>query len=187
MPPRQPGEIDPFKFGTHRHNGIVFRTNADYSEFKPMGSVGNRPLGLLEPTIVELKGGTIAMFMRAEWGGFLWRAESVNGGATWSNAWQTDIPNPTSQVHMLRLPDGRIALLHNAFGGFIGEPQRLRNRDPLSLWISDDELHSFSVKIDLIKGAALSYPFGMILQDGRFVFVYDRNRRETRFVEVIFE
>lgn len=184
LPPAKPGEMNPSKFGTHLHGCGVFETDADKTCFKLRGWVHNRPLGLLEPTMVELKDGTLVMYMRAEWGGFLWRAESKDGGYTWTDAWQSNICNPTTQASMVRLADGRIALLNNVFGGCIGEPLRLRNRDPLSLWISDDELKSFSIKKDIITGGILSYPCGLVLQDGRFVFVYDHNRNQVRFVEV---
>jgi len=30
----------------------------------------------------------------------------------------------------------------------------------------------------------LAYPNGLVLREGRFVFVYDRNRRQVCFVEV---
>lgn len=181
---RLPGEGNPGKFATHLHGCGVFATDAENKKFEFRGWVHNRPLGLLEPTMLELKDGTLTMLMRAEMAGFLWRSDSNDGGRTWCDAYRTDIPNPTTQAHMTRLADGRIALVNNNFGGVIGEPLRLHNRDPLSVWISDDELKSFSLKKDVITGGALSYPYGMVLQDGRFVFAYDHNRNQVRFVEV---
>ncbi len=169
------------KFSKHLHGCCVFiDRDGDGRGFEEFGSINNRPLGLLEPTCIELKDGRIVMLMRAEWSGFLWRAESHDNGRTWSDAWQTDIPNPTSLTHLLRLPDGRIALIHNATGGVVGERAK---RDPLSIWISDDEMESWSIKADVIHGGQLAYPNGMIL-DGHLVFVYDRDRRQVRFVEV---
>lgn len=184
LPPRRAGEGNPGKFGTHLHGCGVFKTDKDNRTFEFRGWVHNRPLGLLEPTMVELKDGTLAMLMRAEMGGFLWRSDSKDGGRTWCDAYQTNIPNPTTQAHMTRLADGRIALLNNNFGGVIGEPLRLHNRDPLSVWVSDDELNSFSLRKDVITGGVLSYPFGFVPDDGRFVFAYDHNRNQVRFVEV---
>ena len=143
------------------------------------GHIANRPLGLLEPTCVRLKDGRVVMLMRAEWGGSLWRAESKDNGRTWTEAWETGIPNPSSKAHLVRLPHGRIALLHNATGqrGVWGR------RDPLSIWISDDEMKSWAIQEDVLHGGMLAYPNGMVL-DGRLVFAYDRNRRQAWFVEV---
>lgn len=169
------------KFLTHLH-GCSALTTADPELYNLVEHDGirNRPLGLLESTVVQLKDGRIVMLMRAEYGGFLWRAESADNGRTWTKAWQTEIPNPTSLAALIRLADGRIALLHNAVGGVVGENAK---RDPLSIWLSDDEMNSWYIKEDVITGGSLAYPCP-ILVDGRLVFSYDRNRREARFVEV---
>ena len=169
------------KFLTHLH-GCSALTTAD-PELRGLvehNGIRNRPLGLLESTAVQLEDGRVVMLMRAEHGGFLWRAESRDDGRTWTDAWQTDIPNPTSLAALVRLPDGRIALIHNAVGGMVGERAR---RDPLSIWLSNDEMASWYVKEDAISGGSPAYPCPLIV-DGRLVFSYDRNRRETRFVEV---
>ena len=169
-----------FKFATYLHGCSAFISpHEDGREMVEYGHIANRPLGLLEPTCVQLKDGRIVMLMRAEWGGCLWRAESEDDGRTWSAAWETDIPNPSSKAHLVRLPAGRIALLHNATGrrGVWGR------RDPLSIWISDDEMASWSIREDVLHGGMLAYPNGMAL-DGRLVFAYDRDRRQAWFVEV---
>jgi predicted neuraminidase len=192
LPPQEEG-IRPGKYGTHLHGCSVFITaDEDLRNLKEYGHIANRPLGLLEPACVQLADGRIVMLMRAEWSGFLWRAESADNGRTWSQAWETDIPNPSSAISLVRLPDGRIALVHNAVGtrclGGI--------RNPLSIWISDDELASWRIKKDVIATSNnprpsgwnsgldhLAYPSAIVL-DGKLVFVYDRNRRQVMFVEV---
>ncbi len=170
------------KFLTHLHGcSVLITSNPQLRGMAEFGGIRNRPLGLLESTAVQLKDGRIVMLMRAEYGGFLWRAESSDNGRTWTGAWQTDIPNPTTLPAIIRLPDGRIALIHNATGGVVGERAK---RDPLSIWISDDEMKSWRVKADVITGGSLAYPCPLIVDD-RLIFSYDRNRRETRFVEVL--
>lgn len=169
------------KFFTHLHGCSALTTSkADLTDLVEHDGLRNRPLGLLESTAVQLNDGTVVMLMRAEFGGFLWRSESKDNGRTWAKAWQTDIPNPTSLAALIRLPDGRIALIHNAAGGAVGETAK---RDPLSVWLSDDELKSWSIKEDVIAGGQLAYPCPLVVDD-KLVFTYDRNRRETRFVEV---
>ena len=184
MPPRQEGEADPDKFATHLHCSYVFETNEELSEFKMLGGVSNRPLGLLEPAIIELKSGRLVMLLRAEFGGFLWRTDSDDGGKTWCPAYQTDIKNPTTLATITRLPDGRIALFHNDNGGVVGKNAV---RDPLSIWISDDEMESWYIKENVATGGNFSYPSPLILDNGKLVFTYDLNRRQTVFVEVEIE
>ncbi|MCB9767619.1 MAG: exo-alpha-sialidase [Candidatus Omnitrophica bacterium] len=169
------------KFSSHLHgSSVLIASDENATDLKEYGAIDNRPLGLLEPTCIQLKDGRIVMLMRAEFGGFLWRAESSDNGRTWSEAWRTDIPNPTSLASLIRLEDGRIALLHNAVGGVVGARGP---RDPLSIWISEDEMESWSIKADVIHGGYLAYPNPKIL-DGELVFAYDHNRRQIRFVEV---
>jgi hypothetical protein len=91
----------------------------------------------------------------------------------------TKIPNPTVKPYLLRLDDGRIALIHNA----TGKKGEFGDRDPLSIWISADEMETWSIKEDVIRGGSLTYPNAIML-NGKVVFAYDRNRREARFVEV---
>ena len=180
LPPNPSGK-KPDKFATHLHGCSALSTK-DPNLKHPVEQQGirNRPLGLLESTVVQLNDGRIVMLMRAEYGGFLWRSESNDNGRTWSDAWQTDIPNPTSLAALIRIPDGRIALIHNATGGVVGERGK---RDPLSIWLSNDEMKSWYLKQDVITSGQLAYPCPIIL-DGKLVFAYDHNRREARFVEV---
>ena len=165
------------KFFTYLHgSGIFISMNDDITELTKFGHINNRPMGLLESSCVQLKDGTLVMIIRAEFGGFLWRAESKDNGRTWTKAWQTDIPNPTSLAHVLRLPDGRIALINNNSGGKVGSRAQ---RKPLSIWISDDEMKTWSIKEDIRNnGENLAYPSGMIL-DGKLAFVYDWDRSQS--------
>ena len=181
LPPCAEPGFTPDKFATHLHGcSAMITADPELRGMVESGGIRNRPLGLLESTAVQLKDGRVAMLMRAEYGGFLWRADSSDNGRTWTDAWQTDIPNPTALAALIRLPDGRIALIHNACGGVVGQRAA---RDPLSIWLSEDEMESWSVKADVITGGQLAYPCPIIL-DGRLVFAYDHNRRQARFVEV---
>ena len=171
----------PGKFGDYRHGCCVFGAESEKStQLETMGYIANRPLGFTEARIIQLRDQSIAMFMRAEWGGFLWRSDSYDQGRSWTPARQTDIPNPSSLIDILRLPQGRIALLHNPSGGIVGQRGP---RSPLSVWISADEMKTWSVKKDLFSGGSLAYPCGIIL-DGKLAFAFDKNRRQIIFVKL---
>ena len=82
---------------------------------------------------------------------------------------KTDIPNPAAKVNLQRARDGRIFLLHNPSS---------TTRNPLSLWISSDDMKTWSVKVDLVKelvrGSNLNYPDGFLYEEKReLVFVWE--------------
>ena len=170
------------KFSRFIHGCIGFRASDDLAnELTPSGRIDNRPLGLIEPSAVQLKGGTVLMLMRAEWGGFLWVSRSSDRGLTWTPAEPTDIPNPSSMAQLLRLRDGRIALFHNPTGGEVG---KRGPRDPLEMWISDDEAQSWSGKHVIASGGRCAYPHAIEIADGRILVAYDRDRRGVRLVRI---
>ncbi|MDR1263048.1 MAG: glycoside hydrolase [Oscillospiraceae bacterium] len=87
-----------------------------------------------EPTLAELSDGTIAMLLRVDRSGCLWRSDSRDGGRTWSETMPTDIPNPGNKPKLLALPGGRIGLLHTP---------NAKARWPFALWISDDDMRTW--------------------------------------------
>jgi hypothetical protein len=118
---------------------------------------------LIEPRVVELSHGKIVMLIRSQRDGRLWRAFSEDGGETWTKTERSEIPNPAAKVCILKAKDNRIFLIHNpidldglTYGG----------RNPLSLWISEDDMRTWPVKIELIRDsrsdANLNYPDGFI-------------------------
>jgi predicted neuraminidase len=60
------------------------------------------------------------------------RADSKDGGRTWSPAYLTDLPNNNSGIDLLALDDGRLALVYNPVGKNWGP------RTPLNLALSQD-------------------------------------------------
>ena len=182
MEPCQEGETPlDSRIDEYITKSLCFEVSEDLTSFKPRGVVGNRPLGLTESQLIELKDGSLALMARAEWGGFLWRADSFDNGYTWTDAYQTDIPNPSSLTTFLRLPDGRIAMFLNPTGGVVG---KRGPRDVLSVWVSNDEMKTWYIKEDIVVGGYLSYPEPRILSDGTICFGYDKNRRCAEYVEI---
>ncbi len=132
-----------------------------------------------EATVTELRDGSLAMLIRRDQTGWLWRTDSHDRGRTWSEPVRTDIPNPGSKVRLWRLDDGRIALMHNP------NPQ-INQRNPLSLWISHDDLRTWGYKRDFCTfPGRLSYPDGVVDADGgRLHVVFDYNRHDLIYYGV---
>jgi len=130
---------------------------------------------LIEPRVVELSDGRVAMLIRSQRDGRLWRSESDDAGETWQPPERTEIPNPAAKVNLLRAHDGRIFLLHNPVPLEEGTP---RGRNPLSLWVSDDDMRTWRVKVDLVTDADpranLNYPDGFLDEErGELCFVWE--------------
>ncbi len=132
--------------------------------------------GWAENNVVELASGNLAMLIRADGlGGVLFRADSTDGGRTWSQAYKTDIPNPGSKATLYRFGPDRVALLHNP------NPTQ---RNPLSLWVSFDGMKTWPYRRNLITTSGrLNYPDGFVAADGQCLhFAFDDNRYRAVYV-----
>jgi len=164
------GSDDPLVYRTanawahrnHRYVVGVMLSDDEGATFRLRGYLcHDEPSHFFEPKVVELSDGSIALLTRELQDGWLWRSNSTDGGETWSTIERTAIPNPSSKVKLLRARDGRICLLHNPVGT---DGERWGRRSPLSLWISDDDMSSWIVKVDLVTDPDrnLNYPDGFI-------------------------
>lgn len=128
-------------------------------------------LGSVHMTLVPLGGERIAAFFRRRQADHVHRAESTDGGETWSAPAPTDLPNNNSSISAIRLADARVAIacnpvnaaMHpearraslydeigdddrpNATGG--AEPVWGVPRAPMTIALSDDEGHTFPRRI----------------------------------------
>jgi len=161
----------------HRYAAGALLSDDDGKSFRLRGYLAGGVSGhLMEPQVVELCNGSIVMLLRSRSEGVLLKSLSSDGGETWSHPVRTDIPNPSSKVNVLRHSDGRIFLLHNPVEDTTNQ---MTARNPLSLWISDDDMVTWSVKLDLVRkvaesGAGLNYPSGFLDEEaGLFRFVWE--------------
>lgn len=132
-----------------------------------------------EPTLAELSDGTIAMLMRRNGSGRLWRSDSSDGGLSWCEPYKTDIPNPNNKPKLIPMRNGRVALLNTPNSNF-----GLENRYPLEIWISDDDMKSWRYKRSLTNmPGGFSYADGIATDDGHILFAFEFNRHDIYFVD----
>lgn len=148
----------------HRYVCGVLISENDGESFSLHGYLRGGAHGwLIEPRVVELLNGHIAMLIRSQYDGWLWQSESPDGGMSWSDPVRSNIPNPGAKVNLLRARDGRIFLLHNPSRH---DGEVMGGRNPLSLWISDDDMRTWRIQVDLIRdanpSASLNYPDGYL-------------------------
>lgn len=70
-------------------------------------------IGSVHMTIVPLDGDHMVAFYRRRQSDFVHRSESTDGGMTWSAPAATDVPNNNSSINVIRLKDGRLAMVCN--------------------------------------------------------------------------
>lgn len=167
----------------HQQNGVLIGLSP-HGPWQDSGPVQG-PAGWAEINVVELSNGSLSMLCRSESGSLL-RTNSEDRGRTWSPYVATDIPNPASKFRLFKLADGRIALLHNPNPAHVHPNDKLRcsvGRNPLSLWISSDDMRTWGYQRDLCDfPGSLEYPDGEIDPEGRYLeFVFDYNRHDVIF------
>jgi predicted neuraminidase len=153
---------------------------------------------LWEPNVIELSNGHLVMIMRNEYNGWLWKSVSEDGGITWSDAEQTDIPDAAVKMRLLKLADGRIILFCHPNPEIAGNPGWLKessrgHRYPLEMWISDDDMQTWGKKVDMqhitpardnakTKGNGINkyhYPDGYVDEEDQKIYIaVDLNRNE---------
>lgn len=131
-----------------------------------------------EPTLFEQGDGTVSMLLRVNNTGCLWRADSEDGGHTFSEPERTDIPNPSNKPKLLALKDGAAALIHTP-NSQVG----MRHRNPLAIWISRDGMKTWPEKHVLTDfPGCYCYPDG-IVEKNHILFSIEYNRHDILFID----
>ncbi|HWJ88931.1 MAG TPA: exo-alpha-sialidase [Pelagibacterium sp.] len=138
--------------------------------------------GSVHMTIVPLDGDEMVAFYRRRQSDFVHRSVSTDGGITWSATEPTDVPNNNSSINVIRLSDGRLAMVCNPSSAATSNDRRVSLYDeieegddrpdasggcepiwgvpraPLSLCISTDGGKTFPLRrvIDDSAGTCLS-------------------------------
>jgi predicted neuraminidase len=103
--------------------------------------------------------------------GYLLRAESRDGGHTWSEAVDTEFPNPNAAVAFIRLQNGHLLLAYN---------NHMYQRTPLTVAISTDNDESYPHRRDIIGGDnTYAYPYAIQARDGKIHLIFTTNGRTT--------
>ncbi|MGA2632426.1 MAG: sialidase family protein [Terriglobia bacterium] len=134
-------------------------------------AIPGEPFGLIQPTLVELAPERLRAFMRSRQG-FIYAADSSDGGRTWSPARPTPLPNPNAGIDSVRLADGRILIVYN---------NSKRQRTPLNVAISSDGGESWSPFVVLENTLGeYSYPAVIQAASGDVHITYTWKRKRIR-------
>ena len=132
--------------------------------------------GIIQPTLWESEPGTVHMLLRSSEGS-IYRADSRDYGKTWSDAYQTALPNNNSGIDVAKCADGTLVLCSNPVAENWGP------RTPLTLQISADNGQTWteSAVLEDIPG---EYSYPCVVCSGTKLYVtYTYDRKSIAFWE----
>lgn len=133
--------------------------------------------GIIQPTLWTSDDNNVHALMRST-RGRVYRSDSADGGFTWCEAYETEIPNNNSGIDVAKTSDGTLALCHNPIGYNWGE------RSPISLAFSFDDGQTFTspFALETIDNGELSYP--SINAEGELLRItFTVNRKSFCYIE----
>ena len=175
----------------------VMETDDEFKSFKRYGRISNttdkpfqdiQSIPLFEPAIAELGDGMVSLLIRGDGTNRLWRADSNDGGHTWSQPYKTDIPNPGSKPRIINLPDGQIVLFHNPNEKDYSDMKSNihKYRTPLEMWVSKDGMQSWYRKDVLVPAPKLAqYPDGFYEKDSECIYLAWEDDKHIYFSKII--
>ena len=141
-------------------------------------------LGNIQPAVVEVEPGRLVAYCRRGGGyqgrpdGYLVRAESRDGGRTWTEGRDSPFPNPNAAVDFLKLRNGHLLLVYN---------DSMSRRTPLTAALSTDQDKTWPHRRNLAAGpGSFAYPIAIQTQDARIHVIYTSDNR-TVIRHAVFE
>lgn len=139
--------------------------------------------GIIQPTLWESAPGKVHMLLRST-NGAIYRADSEDGGLSWSAAYKTDMPNPNSGIDLTKLDDGTLVLAYNP------DTANWGSRSSLSLALSFDNGATWPKELNIAhddrqpgegeRRPEFSYP--AVIHDGdNIVVTYTWNRKKVAY------
>lgn len=132
--------------------------------------------GQIQPALFETRDGRVVALMRSRNPRVICRAESKDGGATFTPAEETELLNPSAGIDVVKMRSGDIYLIYN--------PTRAL-RTPISLARSTDDGKSWKKVSDLeTEPGEYSYPAMIESAAGRLEITYTWRRTHIKHVSV---
>lgn len=132
-------------------------------------------IGNIQPAVARITDDYLVCYCRRGGGydpcadGWLVRAESHDGGKTWSMGKETKFPNPNSAVDFIKLRNGHLLLVYN---------DNMNDRTPLTVAISTDNDKTYPYRRNVMQGPGpFAYPVAIQTQDDKIHIVFTSHDR----------
>jgi predicted neuraminidase len=133
------------------------------------------PKGNIQPAVVQLSDRDLVAYCRRGGDydpktiGYIVRAESHDGGSTWTEGKDSKFPNPNAAVDLIKLRSGRLLLIFN---------DSMTQRTPLTAALSADQDRTWPIRRNICEGNRdFGYPSAFQARDGRIHVVFTSDRR----------
>jgi predicted neuraminidase len=155
---------------------LFLRYQRKTGQWKQTGAIKS-PRGAIQPAVIEVSPGRLIAYNRRGGGygpttdGWLVRAESTDGGWTWTPGRDSAFPNPNAAVDFLKLASGNLLLVYN---------DSMTRRTPLAVALSTDGDATYPYRRAIAEGPGdFAYPIALQSVDGRIHVVYTSDRRQV--------
>ena len=137
--------------------------------------------GAMEPSIAQLRDGTLLMAMRTQLGA-IYLSLSTDDGATWGEAWSSGLEAPEAPFAMAAFPKGEGLLMVYCSGKFNPKHHHLGERTPLTAAVSTDGGKKWKKVCDIAGGdgqgmGAAGTSSICFTADGKAVIAYNWNKK----------
>jgi predicted neuraminidase len=147
------------------------RPGGDWVPTNPIRSA----LGSIQAAVVELTNDVLVAYSRRcgnyepTTNGWMLRAESTDGGQTWSEGRPSPFPNPNAAIDFIRLRNGHLLLVYN---------DSMNDRTPLTVAISTDHDRSYPYRRNIATGPYdYAYPMAVQTRDDRIHLIFTSHER----------
>jgi predicted neuraminidase len=155
---------------------VFLRYSPQTHRWSEMDRVYSR-VGNLQPSVVQISDDYLISYSRRAGGygatgdGYLVRAESRDGGRTWSNGVDSQFPNPNSAADFKKLRNGHLILVYN---------DSMTRRTPLTVAISTDDDQTWPYRRNIGEGNnSFAYPVVIQTKDDKLHVIYTTDARST--------
>jgi predicted neuraminidase len=155
---------------------LFMRFDVNKKKWSETGRIRS-PKGNIQPSVVQITSDYLIAYCRRGGGygpgteGYIVRAESRDGGKSWSEGHDTKFPNPNAAIDFIKLKNGHLLLVYNNSG---------TERTPLTVAISTDGDKTYPFRRNIAVGDHdYAYPYAIQTADGKIHLVYTSEKRSV--------